>query len=61
MKYSDFEAENITLQGNYLPHADATVTGGIATVLEIRFICLSMPLGRILLQGIVSMNLFNQV
>jgi hypothetical protein len=34
------------------------VIGGIPTVLEVRVMCVFMSLGRILLQGSVSTNLF---
>jgi len=35
--------------------------GGVPTVLEVRFMCLFMSLGRILLQGSVSTNVFGPV
>ena len=57
----DFKAENATLKGDYMGQVVEVVIGGIPTVLEIRFICLSISLGRILLQGSVSMNLFHPV
>jgi hypothetical protein len=37
------------------------VIGGVATVLDVRFMCLFMALGGILLQGSVSRNLFGPV
>ena len=58
IELSDFEAENATLKGNYLWQVVEIGIGGVATVLEIRFMCLFMSLGRILLQGSVSTNLF---
>jgi len=58
IELSDFEAENATLNGDYLWQEVEIVIGGIPTVLEVRFMCLFMSLGRILLQGSVSTNLF---
>jgi hypothetical protein len=55
---SDFEAENAMLKGNYLWQVLEIGFGGVPTVLEVRFMCLFMPLRRILLQGSVSTNLF---
>jgi hypothetical protein len=55
---SDFEAENATLNDQYLWEVVEIVIGGVPTVLEDRFICMLMSLGRILLQGSVSPNLF---
>ena len=61
IELSDFEAENATLKGDYLRQVVEIVIGGIPTVLEIHFMCVFMSLGRILLQGCVSTNLFNPV
>jgi len=58
---SDFEAENATLKGDYLLQVVEIVIGGVPTVLEIRFMCLFISLGSILLQGSLSTNLFNPV
>jgi hypothetical protein len=58
IELSDFEAEDATLKGDYLCQVVESVIGGVPTVLEVRFVCLFMPLGRILLQGSVSTNLF---
>jgi hypothetical protein len=55
---SDFEAEDATLKGDYLWQVVEIVIGGVQTVLEVRFMCLFMSLGRILLQSSVSTNLF---
>jgi hypothetical protein len=57
----DFEAENVTLKGDYRRQVVQIVIGGIPTVLEACLICLLMSLGRILLQGSVSTNLFDQM
>jgi hypothetical protein len=46
---SDFEVENATLKGDYLWQVVEIVIGGISTVHEVRFMCLFMYLGRILL------------
>jgi len=54
-----FEADNVTLKGDYLWQVVQTVIGGIPTIIEVRFMCLCMSLGRILLKGSLSRNLFN--
>jgi len=59
IELSDFEAENATLKGDSLRQAVEIVIGCVPTVLEVCFMCLFMSLGRILLQGSVSTNLFN--
>jgi hypothetical protein len=61
IELSDFEAENATLKGDYLQQVVERVIRGVPTVLEIRFMCLFMSLGRILLQGSISTNLFDPV
>jgi hypothetical protein len=53
IELSDFEAENATLTGDYLWQVAEIVIGGTPTVLEIRYMCLFIPLCRILLQGAV--------
>jgi hypothetical protein len=58
---SHFEAEDATLKGDYLRRVVEIVIGGIPTVLEVRFMCLLMSLGRRLLQGSVSTNLFDPI
>ena len=50
---SDFEAENVMLQGDYLWQVVEIAIGGVPTFLEVRFMCLFMSLGRILLHGSV--------
>jgi len=59
VELSHFEAENATQKGDYLWQVVEIVIGGVPTVLEVRFMCLVMSLGRILLQGSVSTNLFD--
>ena len=59
IELSDFDAENVTLRGDYLWQVVEIVIGGFPTVLEVRFMCLFMSLSRILLQGSVSTNLFD--
>jgi len=59
IELSEFEAENGTLKGDYLRQVVEVVIGGVPTVLEVRFMCLFRSLGRILLQGSVSTNLFD--
>jgi len=61
IELSDFEAENATLKRDYSRQVVEIVIGGVPTVLEIRFMRLFMSLGRILLQGSVSTNLFDPV
>jgi hypothetical protein len=56
---SDFEVEDAMLKGDYLWQVVKIVIGGVQTVLEVRFMCLFMSLGGILLQGSVSTNLFD--
>jgi len=58
IEVSDFEAEDATLKGDSMWQVVEIVIGGIPTILEVRFLCLFMSLGRILLQGSVSTNLF---
>ena len=58
IELSDFEAENATLKGDYLWQVVEIEIGGVPTVLEVRYMCLFMSLGRLLLQGSVSTNLF---
>jgi hypothetical protein len=54
IELSDFEAENVTLKGDFLWQVVEIVIGGVPTVLEVRLMCFFMSLGRILLQGSVS-------
>jgi len=61
IELSDSKVENVTLQGDYLRQVVEFEIGGVPTILEVRFMCLFMPLGKILLQGSVSTNLFNPV
>jgi len=61
IELSDFEAENVTLKGDYLWQVVEIVIGGIPTVLEVGFMCLFMCLSRKLLQGSVSTNLFSPI
>ena len=57
----DFEAEDVTLKGDYLPQVVEIEIGGVPTVVEVRLMCMFMTLSRIPLQGSVSMNLFDPV
>jgi hypothetical protein len=59
IEFSDLEAQNATLKGEYLRQVFEIVIGGIPTFLEVHFMWLFMSLGRILLQGPVSMSLFD--
>jgi len=61
IKLADFETENATLTGDYLQQIVEIVIGDISTILEIRFMCLFMSLGKTLLQVSVSTNLFDPV
>jgi hypothetical protein len=61
IELSDFEAENATLNGDYLRQVVEIVIEGVPTVLKIRFMCLFVSLGRILLQASISTNLFDPV
>jgi len=47
------------LKDDYLWQIVEIVIVGVPTILEVRFMCLFMSLGRILLQGSVSTNLFD--
>jgi hypothetical protein len=61
IELSDFDAENAMLKRDYMRQVVVIVIGGSPTILEIRFMCFFMSLGRILLQGSVSTNLFDPV
>jgi hypothetical protein len=61
IKLSDFEAENEMLKGDSVRQVVEIVIVGVPTILEVRFMCLFMCLGRILLQWSVSTYLFNQM
>jgi hypothetical protein len=61
IELSDSEAENATLKGDYLWQVVDIVIGGVPTVFEVRFMYLFTSLGRILLQGSVSTNLFDSM
>jgi len=56
IEISDFDAENAELMGDYLRKAVEIVIGGVPTVVEVRFMCLFLSLGRTLLQGSVSVT-----
>jgi hypothetical protein len=56
---SDFEAVNATLKRYYLQQEGEIVIGGIPIILEFRFMCLFISLGRIRLEGSILINLFN--
>jgi len=51
--------ENVTLKGDYVLQVVEIVIGGIPTILEFRFKCMFGSLGRSLLQGFISTNLFD--
>jgi hypothetical protein len=55
---SDFKADNATLKGDNLWPEVEIVIRGVPTILEVRFMYLIMSLGRIMLQGSISTNLF---
>jgi hypothetical protein len=59
IQLSEFEAEDATPKGDHLWHVVQIVIGGVLTILEVRFMYLFMSLGKILLQGFVSTNLFD--
>jgi hypothetical protein len=61
IELSDFDAENAMLKGNYLRQVVEIVIGGVPTILEVRFMCLVMSLGKIVLLGSVSTNLFDPI
>jgi len=61
IELTHFEEENVKLKVDYLRQVVEIVIRGVPTIVEICFMCLFMPSGRILLQGSVSTNLFNQV
>jgi len=58
---SDFEAQNAMLKGDYFRQVVEIVIGGVPTILEIRFMCWFMSLGRIVLKGSVSTKLFDPI
>jgi hypothetical protein len=49
------------LKGDYLWSVVEIVIGGIPTVLEVYFMCFFKSFGRILLEGSMSMNLFDPI
>jgi len=57
----DSEPENATLTGDDLWQIVMIVNRGIPTGLEVHFVCLFVPPGRILLQGSMWTNLFDPV
>jgi len=59
IELSESKAENATLKGDYQGQVVDIVIGGVPTVLESCFMCFFMSLGRILLQGSISTNLFS--
>jgi len=59
IELSDFEVDKATLKGEYLQQVVGIVIGGVPTVLVVQFMCLFMSLGRILLQGSVSTDMFD--
>jgi len=61
IELSDFETEDATRNSNYLWQVVEIVIGGVPTVLDVGFMCRFMSLGRILLQGSVSTNLFGPI
>jgi len=61
IELSDCEAENATLKCDFFWQVVEIVIGGIPTVIEVRFVCLFMFLGIILLQGFIPTTLFNQM
>jgi len=61
IELSDSETENAMLKGDHLQQVVEIVIGGVPTILQIRFMCLIMSLGRILLGGSLSTNLFDPV
>jgi len=58
---SDFEGENAMVKGDHLRQVVEIVIGGVPVDVEVCFMCLFMSLGRLLLQGSVSTNLFYQM
>jgi hypothetical protein len=59
IELSDFEAEDATLKGDYFWQVVEIVIGGIPTVLDVLFLCMIISLSRILMQGSISMKLFD--
>jgi len=58
IEHSHFEAEDVMLNGDYLWQVVETLIGGVPTILEVLVMFGFMSLGRILLQGSISTNLF---
>ena len=54
IELSHFQAENVTLQGDYLRQVVEILIGGGQRVFEICVMCLIRSLGKILLQSSVS-------
>ena len=54
IELTDFEAESATLIGHYLRQVVEIGFGSVPTILEVRFMCLVMSLGRTRLHGSVT-------
>ena len=61
VELSNSKAKNATPNSDYLWQVVEIVNGGVPTIHEVRFMCLLMRLGRILLQGSISTNLLDPV
>jgi hypothetical protein len=61
IELSDFEAENATLNRDFLRQVFEIVIGGVPTILEVHCMCLIMSVGRIPVQGSVSTNLLDRM
>ena len=59
IELSDFKADNATLKREYLWLIVEIVIGGVSTILQVCSRCVIVTFSKILLQGSVSMNLFN--
>jgi len=59
IELSEVEAENATLKGDYSWQVVEIMIGGVPTGLEVRFMFSFMSLGRMLLHGSISINLFD--
>jgi hypothetical protein len=61
IELSNFKPQDAMLKGDHLRQVVEIVIGGDPAVLEFRLIYCFMSLGRILLQGSVSINLVDQM
>jgi hypothetical protein len=58
---SSSKPEDATLKGDFLFEVQVIVIGGSQTILEVRFLGMFLALSKRLLQGCISMNMFESM